>query len=118
MLKITIHDSANELSLRLNGRLEGSWVRELDMCWQTALSTTAGRRTTVDLRSVDAVDAQGKELLGRMHACGVRFLAVSSAMRALIGKVTGGAEPAPTGQTHPNRRRRLSVSTACLFTLL
>ena len=49
MLKITLHDSAGEFRLNLEGRLAGPWVRELELCWLTASSTTGGRRTVVDL---------------------------------------------------------------------
>ena len=73
MLKITLHDTASEFRLSLEGRLAGAWVRELELCWRTASSTTAGRRTVADLADVDYVDSAGEELLGRMHASGVEL---------------------------------------------
>ncbi len=56
MLRVTIHDSADELRLRLEGRLAGAWVREAALCWETAQSTVAGRRVVVDLQNVLFVD--------------------------------------------------------------
>ena len=68
MLKITLHDSADEFRLCLEGKLSGPWVGELRQCWQTASSTTQGRRTVLDLREVDFVDAAGESLLCDMSA--------------------------------------------------
>jgi len=42
--------------LKLEGKLAGLWVGELQQCWQTAASTTHGRSTVVDLRDVDFVE--------------------------------------------------------------
>src|SRR6516162_1188194 len=61
MLKITLHDSAGEFRLKLEGRLSGPWVRELEQCWKTASSTTHGRKTVVDLGEVDFVDPPGQD---------------------------------------------------------
>ena len=33
MLRITADDKPRVLSFRLEGRLEGPWVRELEKCW-------------------------------------------------------------------------------------
>jgi anti-anti-sigma regulatory factor len=74
MLKITLHDSASEFRLKLEGRLAGPWVGELEQCWRTASSTTAGRRTVVDLADVDFVDQSGQAVLTQMHAGGVELV--------------------------------------------
>jgi len=84
MLKITLHDTASEFRLRLEGKLAGLWVRELSQCWQTAASTTAGRKTVVDLREVDFVDEEGQTLLCRMRQSGVKFLAGTPLIRDIV----------------------------------
>lgn len=89
MLKITILDSAQELRLRLEGRLAGPWVNELRQCWQTAASTTQLRPTILDLREVDFVDADGQGLLGDMHRKGVRLEAASPLMQHLVEEIVG-----------------------------
>ena len=68
MLKITLHDSAAELRIRLEGRLSGPWVEELRQCWRTAASTTAGRTTVLDLREVDFVCPDGQQLVSEMRS--------------------------------------------------
>lgn len=84
MLKITILDSAQELRFRLEGRLAGPWVNELRQCWQTAESTTSGRRTVADLQDVDFIDDQGQSLLAEMHRKGVQLEAVTPLIQALV----------------------------------
>lgn len=87
MLKITIHDSAGELRLKLEGRLTGAWVRELELCWRTASSTTGGRRSVVDLAEVDFVDPAGEELLAHMHSHGVELRGDTPLICAVIDQV-------------------------------
>ena len=87
MLKITLHDSASEFRLNLEGRLAGPWVRELELCWRTASSTTAGRRNVVDLADVDFVDAAGEELLVSLHAQGVELLGDTPLICAMLEQV-------------------------------
>jgi anti-anti-sigma regulatory factor len=87
MLKITLHDSSTELRFRLEGKLSGPWVTELRQCWQTASSTTGGRKTVVDLRDVDFVDADGQRLLAEMHCHEVRLQAVTPLIRTLVEEV-------------------------------
>ena len=90
MLKITLLDSASELRFRLEGKLSGPWVSELRQCWQTAASTTGGRDTVADLREVDFVDPDGRQLLFEMHRAGVRFHAVTPLIRTLVSEICRG----------------------------
>ncbi len=94
MLKITLHDSALEFRITLEGRLTGPWVAELEQCWQTASSTTAGRRTILDLGEVDFICPDAEAVLCRMHAQGVEFLAETPIIRSLLHDI---CEPAPCG---------------------
>ena len=98
MLKITLHDSANELRLQLEGKLSGAWVGELKSCWSTASSTTQGRRTVLDLREVDFVDPEGESLLREMCRAGAGFLAVSPIMKELVRQITGKLPMEATGR--------------------
>jgi anti-anti-sigma regulatory factor len=87
MLKITLHDSAREFRLKLEGRLSGPWVHELEQCWKTASSTTRDRKTVVDLGEVDFVDPAGESLLAHMHAEGVQLVAVTPLIRAVLQEI-------------------------------
>jgi len=87
MLKITLHDSAREFRLKLEGRLSGPWVHELEQCWKTASSTTQNRKTVLDLGEVDFIDPAGECLLARLHAEGVELLAVTPLIRAVLQEI-------------------------------
>jgi anti-anti-sigma regulatory factor len=87
MLKITLHDSAGEFRLNLEGRLAGPWVRELELCWRTASSTTGGRRTVVDLADVDFVDSDGEVILTQMHSAGVELVGETPLICAMLEQV-------------------------------
>ena len=87
MLKITLHDSAGELRLRLEGRLSGAWVGELRQCWLTALSTIHDRKTILDLGEVDYVDAEGQSLLAEMFQHGVSLKAVTPLIREVVQEI-------------------------------
>jgi anti-anti-sigma regulatory factor len=113
MLKITLHDSAGEFRLKLEGRLSGPWVRELELCWQTASSTTQGRKTVVDLGEVDFVDTEGQRLLSSMHTQGVEMQAVTPLICSVLKEICQGP---PCGRVErkagatPDGTYRTSVS--------
>jgi ABC-type transporter Mla MlaB component len=90
MLKITLHDSAEELRFRLEGRLSGAWVGELRQCWQTGQSTVGDRRTTLDLGEVDYVDADGQCLLAEMFQKGVVLKAMTPLIREMVQEIERG----------------------------
>ena len=87
MLKITLHDSAGEFRLKLEGRLSGLWVQELEQCWKTASSTTRDRKTVVDLGEVDFVDPDGQNLLSDMHSQGVQMVAVTPLICSVLQEI-------------------------------
>jgi ABC-type transporter Mla MlaB component len=111
MLRITLHDSARELRIKLEGKLSGPWVEELRQCWRTASSTTAGRATSLDLSEVDFVDGEGQLLLSEMHRDGVRLDAVTPLMQAVVDGIgqagCATVEEQPVGSPHasPSRDR-------------
>ena len=113
MLKITLHDSAREMRFKLEGRLAGLWVQELCQSWETAASTTAGRSTVVDLTEVDYVDSEGESLLNRMHQEGVRLLAATPLIHAVVEEVCRGkccARVEETARSHAFRSAYTSGS--------
>jgi len=91
MLKITIHDGAGELRLRLEGRLCGAWVGELRQCWQTAASITQGRNTILDLGEVDFIDSEGQALVSEMGRSGVQLVATTPLIQALVNQASDAA---------------------------
>ena len=87
MLRITIHDAPDQLGLKLEGKLAGVWVAELEDCWLQAASILSGRPLSVDLTAVDGVDAAGKYLLALMYKGGARFVAPGCVMSHLVQEI-------------------------------
>ena len=87
MLRITIHDSSKSTTFKLEGKLAGPWVPELEQSWLTADSVTRGRAVIVDLTAVAFIDEAGRELLERMHLRGVQLLATAPRNKAIVGEI-------------------------------
>src|SRR5437879_13583254 len=65
--RITIEQEATTTMFKVEGKLAGPWVAELEQCWRAAMNTTGGRSVRVHLRAVSFLDAAGKALLAEMH---------------------------------------------------
>jgi ABC-type transporter Mla MlaB component len=89
LLRITVHDTPDQLGLKLEGKLAGVWVAELEDCWRAAAATLRGRALQVDLTGVEGVDAAGKYLLALMDRAGAHFIASGCLMSHLIREITG-----------------------------
>lgn len=73
MLRITIDEAPNSVTLRLEGRLIGPWVEEVEQCWQKAFLSLGRRTMVVDLSAVNFLDSAGQSLLQKMHLAGFRI---------------------------------------------
>jgi ABC-type transporter Mla MlaB component len=89
MLRITAKDNPRVLTFRLEGRLEGPWVHELEQCWRSMLDSPARLTICVDLTDITYVDAAGKARLAEMHEHGARFIAEDCATKAVVAEIVG-----------------------------
>jgi len=80
MLRITVQDEPDQVTLKLEGNLGGIWVTELEESWRAATSEFAGRSLRLDLTAVDRVDSAGNYLLALLHRSGVQLIASGTAM--------------------------------------
>jgi anti-anti-sigma regulatory factor len=110
MLRITVHDNPESLTFQLEGRLAGTWVREVEECRQRAL---AGRRRSAlhfDLAGVTFIDDAGKAYLALMHRLGAEFIATDCVTKAVVAEIAkasipdrGHAKGAGESQAHLKR---------------
>lgn len=84
MLRITLHDAPQQVILKLEGSLTGSWVMELEDCWRATSSSLANRVVSLDLTAVDNVDSAGRYLLALLRDRGVRLIASGLVMTELV----------------------------------
>jgi outer membrane protein len=88
MLRITIQESAQASTFKLEGKLTGPWVRELEQSWTAASAAAPGNYLTVDLADVAFIDCAGKGLLARMHQSGATLVAHSPMNRSIVDEIT------------------------------
>jgi len=86
MLKITTHENAKTVCLRLEGTLKGAWVPEMEECWRRA-ALDRNKALIVDLSEVEFVDTAGRYLLELMHARGASFVTVTPLMSQLVADI-------------------------------
>lgn len=64
------------VTLRLEGRVTGTWVPEIKRSWQEITSSLGSRKLRVDLNGVTHMDRDAKAMLAEIHkASGAEFLA-------------------------------------------
>jgi hypothetical protein len=93
MLRITVRESRESLTVQLEGRLAGPWVREMEECWQTTRPSQRKAVLRFDLTGVTFIDAAGKKFLAAMHTEGAEFLARGCLMRAHVTEITDAQVP-------------------------
>ena len=76
MFRITVQEEPDGTTLRLEGRVVGPWVAELNRSWPALISSLGYRKLLVDLCGVTHVDRDGMRILADIHkATGARFVA-------------------------------------------
>ena len=84
MLKISMQMVVGVMTFALEGKLAGPWVKELELCWRSAAGTQQMYPVRVDLSSVTFIDADGKELLGRMYREGAKLVATGCLNKCIV----------------------------------
>ena len=91
MLRITTAEGPSATTLRLEGKLAGLWVKELEECWRSGVDAEGQRGLRIDLREVTYIDAAGKDLLARLHLDGAELVAADCMTKAIIETITRGS---------------------------
>jgi anti-anti-sigma regulatory factor len=87
MLKITTLMNAESTVLRLEGRLAGPWVQELERCWDSTAGTPTRHALSVDLSAVTYVDSDGKDLLKKVHRQGAKLIASGCLTSCIVNEI-------------------------------
>ena len=92
MLRITTEENGRLTRFRLEGKLKGDWVRELERCWNTARNAHTEIQFSIELSKVDFVDEIGRVLLSRMASQGARLEAHNNLITAsLVEEIVHGS---------------------------
>ncbi len=87
MLKITTWTEHEEVCLKLEGDLVGTWVRDLEECWRSNRSKGGGSGVCLDLTGVTRVDDAGRYLLALIQETGARMVSTGVAMKDLLESI-------------------------------
>ncbi len=87
MMKITFCNSSETAVLKVEGKLAGPWVDELEKTWKDIKPMTKAENLRVDLCAVTYVDAEGRHLLEQMHKAGVDLVGDGIMTRYMIEKI-------------------------------
>ena len=87
MLRIQIEEQCEAVTIRLEGRLSGPWVTELDRCWQLMLAGQSCKSLIVTLEAVTYVDGAGEQLLWEMHRGGANLTGKGIWSRHLVEQI-------------------------------
>lgn len=87
MLKVTMHEEAQSTTLKLEDRLAGPWVEELERCWREVAGPQQSH-VLVDLTGVTFIAPGGKAPLARMWKQGAKFRAVGCLTRCIVDDIT------------------------------
>ena len=76
-MRVTINDPEGEqVTLKIEGKVSGLHVPELDRAWHDLVPSLGKKRLQVDLCGVTYVDGNGRILLAEIHAqTGAEFMA-------------------------------------------
>ncbi len=96
MLRITTAEGPSATTFRLEGKLAGPWVKELEECWRSGAGAEGQRGLRIDLREVTFIDAAGKDLLTRLHQDGAELVAADCMTKAIIETITRGHGDVPS----------------------
>lgn len=87
MLRITVATDEQGPVMRLEGRLAGSAIMEVERCWQSACAEHPEQTLRVDLRAVTFIDEKGKSFLKHAFLQGARFLSAGCLTRAYVEEI-------------------------------
>ena len=112
MLRVEVDDSANTLSLKLQGRLVGEEAKNT----RTLMTRhRAGKRLVVDVTEVTFIDSVGEDTLSFFSQFGAGFIAETSYsryicerlhLRVAVGEPSDGNTSGPSSTTGVQRNRR------------
>ena len=88
MLRITVLDGGGKQTLKVEGKLAGPWVSELELAWNQVRQRGPGRQIVVDLSDMTSIDPRGKSALIAMIADGARLTAKGLYCEYVVSELT------------------------------
>lgn len=92
VLRITVEQNSEAIVLKIEGRLTGPWVDELDRVWEETAPALNKRNLSLDLRETTFADAGGIQVLKAIYSqTGASILAGTPWTQYLAEEVTASS---------------------------
>lgn len=91
MLKITLLRESEPPTLKLEGKLTGPWVHELEHSWNEFLKEGLTRPVQVDLSDVTFISCEGKSLLNSMSQQGADLRSRTLMTQFILSQIKKGS---------------------------
>jgi outer membrane protein TolC len=88
MLRITMHDSPESLTLLVEGKLVGDWAKELEQCCKQSASVRGHRALIIDLSETLFIDQEGRRVLAALFHAGAFFRTACPMTESIISEIT------------------------------
>jgi outer membrane protein len=89
MLRITIQESLETLTFRVEGKLVGQVAKELEQSWNEAAPVRGHRAAIVDLTETLFIDQEGRRILARLFHEGAFFRTSGPMTESIVSEITG-----------------------------
>ena len=87
MLRVSVVDEPGTVTFKLEGRLAGCWVRELQDCYERTMPARPESAVRFDLKQVISLDADGKAFLAARQAEGAELVTAGCFMKAIVAEI-------------------------------
>ena len=87
MLRITTIDNGATTTFRIEGRLVGDWVAELESCCISVKTADPTRKLEIDMSDVEFIDEKGEALLERLYLDGAELHGGNPFMESIIARI-------------------------------
>ena len=88
MLRMTLEKTGSGPIMKLEGRLVGPWVTELQQFWESIRGSEEHGNFRVDLKGVTSIDERGKALLRQLYQQDATLIAPGCWTKAIVEEIT------------------------------
>jgi outer membrane protein len=92
MLRITMQDSTEAVTILVEGKLVGNWAKELEEYWKRNAELRGRRALIIDLTETLFIDEEGRRVLARLFSDGAYFRTSGPMTQSIVSEIIGDAK--------------------------
>jgi anti-anti-sigma regulatory factor len=87
MMRITVENNSKTSTLKLEGKLSGPWVDELERTWYKVKDESTGAEMLLDLCGLTFIDPEGRKQLAWMYKQGAKFKTAGCLGKGIVEEI-------------------------------